>query len=350
LEGSGYLAQLFAGPPHAAARNLQPVKPAVIFRTGTSAGFVSPPPTTVTIPGVAEGAVAKVQLRVWSTRGGVVTNWAQVEIDPAIPHGESWPFLTGPLGGPFRAPPNLAGLQSFNLMTGATPGLVLRINFQPSGTPIPTGYLPDTGLVYGLRNSVRSGWNTDHQAAAKDRNAALSPDQRHDTFIEMGSASVWEMEVPAGVYAVHLAAGDPLATNGQARLALEGLVALQGSFTPTQRWIEADALVQVSDGRLSLTSAPLPVTNRLCFIEVTYIEPVRLESPAHFAGGSGFVVRFTGEAGFHYQIETSTAWPAWQLAGPAAPLFDGRFQFIDSSSNNVGRVYRAHQLLTGQSP
>jgi hypothetical protein len=349
LEGSNYLAQLFAGPPQAAARNLQPVTPITIFRTGTGAGFVTPPPVTVTIPGVPEGASAKVVLRVWHTRSGTVTNWAQVEVDPTILHGESWPFVTAALGGPFRAPPNLTGLQSFNLATGATPGLFFRVNFQPATALVPTGYLADIGLVYGLRApGIRYGWNTDHQAAARDRNAAGSPDQRHDTFIEMNSNSVWELEVPAGVYAVHLATGDPLATNGQTRLALEGITALQGALTPTQHWVEADALLEARDGKLSLTGFAPPVTNRLCFIEVTRIEPVRLEPPPRFKGAAGFTVQFTGEAGFRYRIESATALPAWQTAGEAATLFDSRFQFIDSSSTNLSRIYRARQVLTGQ--
>jgi hypothetical protein len=253
------------------------------------------------------------------------------------------------LGGPFRAPPNLAGLESFNLVTGGAAGLVFRINFQPGDAPLPTGYLPDTGLPFGARPAGLSyGWNVDHETAARDRNEARSPDQRHDTFIEMGANSVWEIEVPSGVYGVHVAAGDPSATNGQSWLAVEGVTVLQGTATPAQRWVEGDALVEVRDGRLTLNGFPPPVTNRVCFIEMTRIEPVRLEAPVRFAGGPGFTVRFTGEAGFRYQLETSSSLAIWQTAGPATPLFDGRFQFVDSGSTNRSRLYRARVVVGNQ--
>jgi hypothetical protein len=114
LSGVAYTAQLFGGPTNG---TLVPLWPQATFRSGDAAGFIVPPNTALAVPGVAEGQRARVQLRTWNNRGGTITNWSQVISDPTIPHGESLPFISLPLGGIFTPPPNLAGLQSFSLVT-----------------------------------------------------------------------------------------------------------------------------------------------------------------------------------------------------------------------------------------
>ena len=347
LAGPGFTAQLFGGPPHAAIQNLQPISPAVRFRIGPSAGFVVAPSTTVSVPGVAEGALAKIQLRAWDNGNGTTTNWAQVESAPIIPHGESWPILTAPLGGPFRAPPNLTGLESFNLVTGSTAGLglAIRINFQPGTVPAPPGYVVDTGLVYGPHDlGLTYGWNSDHSNEARDRDAAVSSDQRHDTFIEMRAGSTWELELGNGLYGIHVAAGDPLVTNGVQGVLLEGAT-LRAPITPAQRWLEADALVEVSDGRLTLRGIAETATNRICFLQIVGLNPVQLEAPSRWSGAGGFPLLFSGEVGFQYRIESSPDFTTWQPAGLAAPLSAERFQFLDVTAPAVpARGYRAVTL------
>src|SRR6266508_4175771 len=59
------------------------------------------------------------------------------------------------------------------------------VNFQPSGATTPSGYVADTGAVYGSRNGFTYGWNADNSANTRDRNSAASPDQRYDTVIHM---------------------------------------------------------------------------------------------------------------------------------------------------------------------
>ncbi len=134
LSGTDYTAQLFAGPTNAAPENLGSTQPLVRFGTGVRAGFVVAPTFAVTIPGVAEDQPALVQLRVWNNRAGSVTNWQQVLADPGIERGESAPFVSPPLGGLFRPPPNLIGLQSFNLALPPIQQFLLRIQLT-NGAP-----------------------------------------------------------------------------------------------------------------------------------------------------------------------------------------------------------------------
>jgi hypothetical protein len=83
-------------------------------------------------------------------------------------------------------------------------GLDIKINFQPSGASIPTGYLVDSGQPYGSRgNGYTYGWDIDITSTTRDRNNALSPDQRYDTLIHTQLwpgpyASAWEIELPNG--------------------------------------------------------------------------------------------------------------------------------------------------------
>ena len=97
--------------------------------------------------------------------------------------------------------PLLESLESRVLMhDGHTHAFSASINFQPAGAPVPTGYLADTGSVYGTRASgLTYGWNT---AAAvdgvRDRNSTLSADQRYDTLNHIRAGYTWQIAVPNG--------------------------------------------------------------------------------------------------------------------------------------------------------
>src|SRR6266516_571922 len=54
-------------------------------------------------------------MRVWDNNYGTLTNWQQVRTNGWIARGESLPFISRPLGGSLVLPPNLEGLESFNL-------------------------------------------------------------------------------------------------------------------------------------------------------------------------------------------------------------------------------------------
>jgi glucose/arabinose dehydrogenase len=153
------------------------------------------------------------------------------------------------------------------------PGTI-RINFQTAAAPVPSSYLPDSGLVFGNRGNGQSyGWNIDVTAEARDRNSPSSPDQAHDTLIHMqrpaGTNATWEIAVANGTYAVRLVSGDANYYDGTWRIAVEGVLTLSGSPTSASRWIEGSSTVTVSDGRLTLTNASGSVNNKICFVVIT---------------------------------------------------------------------------------
>jgi glucose/arabinose dehydrogenase len=160
------------------------------------------------------------------------------------------------------------------LYRSAAPSNTIRVNFQLASAPIPAGYLPDGGLVYGARgNGQTYGWNTDNSAQARDRNSSQSPDQAYDTLTHMQAAvnpaAVWEVGLPNGTYTVRLVAGDPSYFDSVYRIAAEGVLIVNGTPTTSARWVEGTATITVSDGRLTLTSASGSSNNKVCFIEIT---------------------------------------------------------------------------------
>jgi hypothetical protein len=156
----------------------------------------------------------------------------------------------------------------------AVAGTTIRINFQPSGAPVPAGYLADTGLVYAARgNGQTYGWNADNSAQTRDRNASNSPDQRYDTLTHLQKPgnpdAVWELAVPNGTYSVRVVSGDASNFDSVFRTTVEGVLTVTGTPTSATRWVEGTATVTVTDGRLTIRSGAGASNNKICFVEVS---------------------------------------------------------------------------------
>ncbi len=151
----------------------------------------------------------------------------------------------------------------------------LHVNCQPSGTPVPTGYVADTGATFGNRgNGFSYGWNASASSATRDRNSSKSPDQRYDTFVhtQLYGTRTWEAAVPDGDYVVHLVAGDPSYSDSAYKFNAEGVLALSGTPSSANPWVEGEATVHVTDGRLTITNASGANNNKLGFIDISSVE------------------------------------------------------------------------------
>ena len=120
--------------------------------------------------------------------------------------------------------------------TAAPPAATIRINFQLASAPVPSGYLPDGGLVYGDRgNGQTYGWNADNTQQTQDRNSSPSPNQAYDTLTHMqrpaNPNAFWEIALPNGTYDVRIVSGDASYFDSVFRIAAEGVVVVTG--TPT---------------------------------------------------------------------------------------------------------------------
>lgn len=110
LEGTAWLAQLYAGPAGGA---LAAVGAAVPFRTGAGAGYWDPAPdSTRAVPGVEPGNNADYSVKVWASELGTTFEAAQGAGKDGF--GES-AKLTAKTGGGINVPGSLTGLTAFTV-------------------------------------------------------------------------------------------------------------------------------------------------------------------------------------------------------------------------------------------
>jgi fibronectin type 3 domain-containing protein len=128
---------------------------------------------------------------------------------------------------------------------------IVRINFQPSGAPVPASYQQDTGARY---NAARGyGWNKDLNWNTRDRN--VNADQRLDTFVfvDAGTAATWRYTLPNGHYLISLASGDASFSQGPHRVLIEGIVVIKNVPTNANQYVtRTDVPITVSDGELTV--------------------------------------------------------------------------------------------------
>jgi hypothetical protein len=160
LAGSNFVAQLWAAPEaNQPEAKLLPATPTTTFRTGAAAGFLAS--GVATFPNVPPDLyTATLQLRVWDSRNGSVSDWTKVLSDPTILRGSSPLISVSPVGGRNAPGPNLTGLQSFNIHAANLLGAKLDHPMLTKG-----GFefvLNDQlGAAYEIQfaNGIGAGWN-----------------------------------------------------------------------------------------------------------------------------------------------------------------------------------------------
>ena len=206
-----------------------------------------------------------------------VLSWDGYQINVDAPAQTGFTFSSWSDGGAKAhtiTTPATATTYTATFTTTTTTAPTVFINFQPSGAPVPAGYLADTGASFGNRGNGRSyGWNANNTSGVRDRNAANSPDQRFDTLAYLqrtfNRTLRWELALPNGSYRVRVVAGDPTSFDSVYRVQAENVLVVNGTPTSANRWVDASATVTVSDGRLTITNGSGARNNKICFLEVT---------------------------------------------------------------------------------
>ena len=156
----------------------------------------------------------------------------------------------------------------------------ILVNFQAPGSATPAGYLADGGAAYGLQANGRTyGWvnpatgqPADNSANTRDRDwFNIPPDQRYDTFAhtQLNGDFSWELEVSSGWYQVTLVAGDPQFASGVYSFDVEGQSTVDDAPTVGQYWLAGTSIVQVTDGRLTVSNSEGSTgNNKAAFIHV----------------------------------------------------------------------------------
>lgn len=146
----------------------------------------------------------------------------------------------------------------------------IKINFQPSSTNAPDGWLADVGLVYGDRGAGKFfGWNAINTEWARERSEGSNELLNTLTHMQFDTVEfTWELNVPNGEYMVTIGAGDPGYQTGIYKITAEGVAIID--FTPDDETkVNIDsALVTVEDGKLTIDNAEGAQYNRICYITV----------------------------------------------------------------------------------
>ncbi len=154
----------------------------------------------------------------------------------------------------------------------------IKINFQADTSATPSGYIADTGEVFGARgNDYTYGWDVDRTGYARDIAVPVSVDARHQTFNHLehpdGSFGVWEIALPPGYYHLHAVAGDPRYVSRTYLIDVEGAPFIDTSTVSNQRWVSGSGIVAVTDGRLTISNGASATTeNKLSFLHITPVD------------------------------------------------------------------------------
>jgi len=151
-----------------------------------------------------------------------------------------------------------------------TPIIDVKINFQPIGSAVPSGYLVDSGTTYGDRgNGYSYGWDGDNFETRQRTHA----DQRYATINHMQKSGddTWEIAVPNGTYDVDVVFGDPDYADQVNHMNVEGVL-LNDPDGEDNFDEHFDVRVIVSDGKLTvapnLSSPNIAVNAKICYLDI----------------------------------------------------------------------------------
>jgi alpha-tubulin suppressor-like RCC1 family protein len=207
------------------------------------------------------------------------------------------------------------------------------VNFQRASTPVPAGYLPDTGGVFGSRNGRQYGWNAAKTCVDRD----LVADQRLDTFCRPQPGDTWEIALPNGTYHVRVAVGDA-AASANLSVGTEtvfdedgepfALHFYDGASALKTQFLMNDLDVPVSDGRLTLFSDAASGTP-INFVEII---PAPLTLPAPPAFDATKITKVSAYSdGVLALLNDGSVW-TWG----SSPIFTGIFTAVTRPRPIVG--------------
>lgn len=164
---------------------------------------------------------------------------------------------------------------------GSVAAPLVRINYQTAAAPIPSGYLPDTGIVYGDRgNGFTYGWDRDCTSMTRYYDNGVT-DPRLRTYINFYKTSYWQIAVANGLYDVEATIGDPCYARNGYYLNVEGVNYWSNVNLLAKEFKTETRTVSVSDGKLTVDAFGIinDKDTRLCYVIITPITAADTASP-----------------------------------------------------------------------
>ncbi len=155
------------------------------------------------------------------------------------------------------------------------PGAI-KINFQPSGSEVPEGYIPDYGEVYGARNGYIYGWNTSYIGTTRDR--GINADQKLDTLVTLYKTGKWEIEVEDGFYEVTVCAGDA-GFSSAPTVNVDGVNYWSAVELGANQFVQKTTAIDISDGKITIDNGgTADALTKLNYVKIVKVNPAFLSS------------------------------------------------------------------------
>lgn len=155
----------------------------------------------------------------------------------------------------------------------------IKVDFCKTNSKPEPGYMKDDGSKYGERgNGYSYGWDVDNTANGRERGVAA--DKRFDTFVQMQPLSEktshsWSIALPKGTYKVTVGVGDP-SYNDSHYVIDAGGVELINYYPCQSKYGVATGIVQVTDGRLTLSPSGTGSNTKICFVHISPTDSDRM--------------------------------------------------------------------------
>ncbi|WP_059050266.1 fibronectin type III domain-containing protein [Paenibacillus senegalimassiliensis] len=142
----------------------------------------------------------------------------------------------------------------------------IKVDFLAKGAEETKGYLPDYGDLYEERNGNRYGWSADQTVTTVTYSTYEWP-PLENSYIRLQPDSVWEMDLPNGRYDLTVAVGD-MEKESLNILQAEGVAVLDQVDVPAGASYLASTIINVTDGKLTLTVNDESATTALQYLEI----------------------------------------------------------------------------------
>ncbi len=191
-------------------------------------------------------------------------------LEAGTPHTYRVRIVNGGIKGDWSEPVTIATLPE-------APGTV-KINFQPSGSEIPEGYIPDYGEIYGSRNGYTYGWNTLYTGTMRDRE--VNADQKRDTLVTLYKTGKWEIEVENGLYEVTVCAGDA-GFSSAPTVNVEGVNYWSAVELGANRFVKETGILSITDGKITIDNGgTADAVTKLNYVKIVQVNPSFLSNLA----------------------------------------------------------------------
>ncbi len=145
--------------------------------------------------------------------------------------------------------------------------VLVKINFQPSGSAVPSGYIRDRGQAYGSRSGFTFGWLGGANNNARQRSGSAEMKLRTFNHMAKNGNRTWEISVPNGTYSLEIGCADLQYTDQVNTLNVEGVMVTDPDGQDNID-IYTNVVVQVTDGRLTISPGSGSSNPKISYVDI----------------------------------------------------------------------------------